>query len=91
MRKSLRLPIGIAIALAFFGYLFWSTMTAQAAQCHVCVAYRGNQNCADASAANAKEASRSAHTTACGPIAHGMNESIACDNTPPIVNECRRT
>jgi hypothetical protein len=89
MRKPFRLAIGIAIVLAFFGYLFWSTLTAQAAECHVCVQFRGNQNCADASAADQKEAIRSAQNTACGPIAQGMDQSIACNNTPPAVAQCR--
>lgn len=78
----------MTIVLAFFGYLLWSTLAAQATECRVCVAYHGGRNCATASASSAKEATRSAQTTACGTLAQGMNESIACQNTPPLTPEC---
>ncbi len=88
MRKT-RTLIGLLIVAAFFGYLLWSTLTSQAAECRMCVAYNGGRNCATASAATVKEARRNAQTTACGVLARGMNESIACGNTVPIGEECK--
>lgn len=88
MKRPIRLIIGVAIVVAFFGYLFWSTMAAQAAECRACVVFQGRQNCATASAETKADAERAARTTACGTIAQGMNESIACTNTPPISKEC---
>ena len=38
----------------------------------------------------AGEATNGAHTTACGPIASGMNETIACGNTAPALVECKK-
>ena len=87
MRTS-RVWLGLLVAVAFVGYLLWSTLTAQAAECHVCVAFQGHQNCATASAATPDEAARQSQTTACGTLAQGMNDKIACDNTPPIKREC---
>ena len=84
-----RLIAGVTIAVAFLGYLLWSTLAAQATECRVCVVFKGGRNCAAASAASTKEAARSAETTACGTLAQGMNESIACENTPPLTQECK--
>jgi hypothetical protein len=89
MRNS-RLWLGVVVAVAFVGYLLWSTLAAQAAECHVCVAFAGGRNCATASAASPTEAARQAQTTACGPLAGGMNDKIACDNAPPATRECQK-
>jgi hypothetical protein len=86
---SKRALIGTAIVVAFFAFLLWRTLASQAAECRVCVAFRGGQNCATASAATAKDANRNAQTTACGPLASGMNDAIACGNAPPISAECK--
>lgn len=89
MRNS-RLWLGLLVAVAFVGYLLWSTLAAQAAECHVCVSFAGRQNCATASADTPKEAARQSQTTACGILAQGMNDKIACDNVPPASTECHR-
>ncbi len=86
MKPATRLTLFAVVVLAAF--LLWSTLSAQKASCNVCVAYKGGQNCARASAENKKEAAKSAQTTACGPIAHGMAESIECDNVQPATVNC---
>ncbi len=79
----------IALVVGFLGILAWSTMRAQRAECTVCVEFEGSRNCASASAEDEAEAIRSAQTTACGPLARGMNESIACGNRPPVSRSCQ--
>lgn len=86
MKPATRLTIIAAIALA--GILLYSTLQAQKASCEVCVSFKGAHNCAKASAETKKEAAKSAQTTACGTIAHGMAESIECDNVPPEKVKC---
>jgi hypothetical protein len=86
MKPATRLTVFAVVVLAAF--LLWSTISAQKAKCNVCVSYRGAQNCAHASAETQKEAAKSAQTTACGPIARGMAESIECDNVPPASVDC---
>jgi hypothetical protein len=81
MKPATRLTLFAALVLA--AILLWSTLAAQKASCNVCVSYHGASNCARASAATKKEAAKSAQSTACGPVAHGMAESIECDNVPP--------
>ncbi len=86
MKPATRLTVFAIVVLA--ACLLWATLSAQTAKCNVCVSYRGAQNCAHASAASEKEAARSAQTTACGPIARGMAESIECANVPPERVDC---
>ncbi len=77
------------VAAAFGAYLLYSTLTSQKYSCTVAVTYQGRNGSATASAASEHEAKQQAQTTACGPITSGMNESIACSNTPPAKTECQ--
>jgi hypothetical protein len=86
MKPATRLTVFAIVVLA--AILLWSTLSAQKAKCNVCVSYRNARNCARASAETQKEAAKSAQTTACGPIARGMAESIECDNVPPASVDC---
>jgi hypothetical protein len=80
--------IGIIIAAIFAGFLLWSTLSAQRADCEACVQFAGQQNCAKVSGNSTAEALRAAVSTACGPVTQGMNESIACQNRPPVSKRC---
>ena len=85
-----RTKLFTALALgAFVALLIYNTLSAQKVECTVCVEFNGKQNCATASHASEDEAKRSAQNTACGILASGMNESLACDRTPPISAQCR--
>ncbi len=87
--KRYRNVIITLLLLAGMGALFWTkTMSAQLATCEVCVVFNGQRQCSKASGPNEKDAARSAHSTACGPISNGMNEKIACDSRPPEVLRC---
>lgn len=79
----------LALIVAFFGFLAWSTLSAQKAECTVCVEYNGGRQCATASHETEAEAARSAQTTACGPLVAGMNDAIACDAKPPVSRQCK--
>lgn len=86
---SRRALVTLVAVLAFGGLLLWSTLSAQNAECFVVVTYDGATDSATASAASEALAEEQARTTACGTIAKGMNESIACANTPPVTRRCR--
>jgi len=81
--------LSLLVLLAFAAFLLWSTLTSQRVECSVAVAFAGRENSATASAASEADAAREAQTAACGPLANGMNESIACGRTPPISRHCR--
>jgi hypothetical protein len=87
MRRSTLLTL-LAVA-AFAAFLLYSTLTSQRAQCAVTVEYEGRRNDATASAATEREAEQQARTTACGPLAAGMDATIACTNRAPVKRECR--
>jgi hypothetical protein len=80
----------LLIVLAFAAFLLWSTLTSQRVECSVTVAFAGRQNSGRASAADETDALREAQTAACGPLARGMNESIACGRVAPVSKACRR-
>ncbi|MDZ7631894.1 MAG: hypothetical protein U5K74_11270 [Gemmatimonadaceae bacterium] len=87
--KRYRNVIITLLLLVGMGVFFWTkTMSAQLATCEVCVVFKGQRQCSKASGASAKEAARTAHSTACGPISSGMNEKIACDSRPPELLRC---
>jgi hypothetical protein len=88
VRKN-RVIAAAIIGLAFVGYLLWSTLAAQAAECRVCVAFGPGRNCATASAATNTAARRSAQSTACGTLAHGMNDAIACESRAAVSEQCK--
>ena len=75
--------------LAFVALLLYNTLSAQRVECEVCVEFNGARNCAKASHTTEHDALRSAQGTACGPLAAGMDQAIACDNTPPVSQKCQ--
>jgi preprotein translocase subunit SecF len=76
----------IALVIALF---FYMTTARANQQCTVCMDFQGRSNCATAAGSTAAEATETAHRTACGPIAIGMNETIACENRAPVSVQCR--
>ncbi|HEV8305046.1 MAG TPA: hypothetical protein VGQ25_08805 [Gemmatimonadales bacterium] len=88
MKRSTLLTLA---AIAAIAALFFYMSTARATEeCTVCMEFGGRSNCASALGRTAQEATETAHTTACGPIASGMNETIACGNRAPVTVQCKR-
>jgi hypothetical protein len=75
--------------LAFTVFLLWSTLSSQRVECSVTVEFVGRQSEGTASAESEQDATREAQTAACGPVAAGMNDRIACSRIPPISRDCR--
>ncbi len=87
MKRSTRITLAVIAAIIA---LFFYMSTARATQeCTVCVEFNGRSNCATAAGRTAAEATETAHTTACGPVVSGMNETIACGNRAPVSVQCR--
>lgn len=89
MSKTRNRLITVLVILAFVAFLTWTTVSAQKIECDVCVEFDGGRNCATATAETEEEAGRSAQTTACGPLAKGMDASIRCGAIPPVQRQCR--
>jgi hypothetical protein len=77
------------IAVAFVAFLAYTSIKPQQVQCEVCMAFRGGERCAKASGPTAQAAQETATTAACGPLAAGMDESIACGRTVPKSVSCQ--
>src|SRR5438067_1432350 len=87
MKRSTLYTLAAVFAIAA---LFFFMTTARAkVQCRVCMEYRGRTNCAAAVGPTEQAAREGAQTTACGPIASGMDEQIGCSRTPPTSVECK--
>ncbi len=78
-----------AALLAIVALLFVMTMARATVRCRVCVEYRGRANCATAVGPTEQVARQGAQTTACGPIARGMDEQIGCGRTGPALAACQ--
>jgi hypothetical protein len=76
---------GIAAACAVAALFFFMTTARAKVQCRACVEFHGRTNCATAVGATAQVARDGAQSTACGPIASGMDEQIGCGRTPARV------
>jgi hypothetical protein len=85
-RSTLVTLIAFAVLAAF---LLYNTISSQRAECSVVIEFQGQRNSAVASGATPEAAAREAQTAACGPMASGMNEAIACGNARPVKKECR--
>lgn len=89
MKRSTGITLAVIAAIIA---LFFYMSTARATQeCTVCVEFQGRSNCAAAAGRTVAEATETAHHTACGPVASGMNETIACGNRAPVSVQCGRS
>lgn len=79
----------IAVVLAVAALFFFMTTARAKVECRVCMDYHGRSNCATALGATEHAARDGAQSTACGPIASGMDQQIECGRLPPAVAECR--
>ncbi len=78
-----------AALLAVIALFFVMTMARATVRCRVCVDFRGRANCATAVGPTEPVAQQGAQTTACGPIASGMDEQIGCGRTAPVLVQCQ--
>jgi hypothetical protein len=79
----------IAVVLAVAALFFFMTTARAKVECRVCMDYHGRSNCATALGPTEHAAREGAQSTACGPVASGMDQQIECGRLPPAVAECR--
>jgi hypothetical protein len=81
--------VALLVIVGFIAFLVYSTIEGQRVECTVTVDFQGEQRTATASGATEESAAEQAQTAACGPLAKGMDESIACSRRPPAARQCR--
>ena len=87
MKRSTLYTLAIVFAVAALFLVM--TMGRANVECRVCVDYHGRSNCATARGPTEQGAREGAQTTACGPVAAGMDQSIECGRIAPTVAQCR--
>ena len=81
--------VGVLLGVATLALVLYSILGSYRFTCEVCVTYRGQTACREASGRTAKAASETAVDNACAFLARGMTASIECSRTPPSVASCR--
>ena len=76
------------LVAATVGLLIYAMLQQAKASCEVCIAFHGNTQCRAAVGPTRDEAIRTATDNACGFLASGMANSIACSKTPPVKVVC---
>lgn len=74
---------GIIFVLIVLGVIVYSSFNLAKVRVQVCMQFNGKTNCKIASAATEEFAMQAAVTNACGEIAFGVTETVACEHAPP--------
>ncbi|MEO8098880.1 MAG: hypothetical protein ABI811_14355 [Acidobacteriota bacterium] len=75
--------VGILIVAVILGIMVYSSMTLTSNRVEVCIQFNGQSRCKTASASTQQDAIRTATTNACGEIAGGVTDTMACLRTEP--------
>jgi hypothetical protein len=75
---------GIIFVLIVLGVIVYSSLNLAKHRVEVCINFNGRTNCKTASATTEEYAQQAAVTNACGEIASGVTETVACEHTPPV-------
>ena len=87
MKKGTILTVGF---LLFIGYISFSLIwTGNKYECEVCVKFKDAESCQTVRGAEKNDTLMQGVSTACGAVARGMTDSIECQRTPPIKQECK--
>ena len=81
----MRKPVvaGIIFVLLVLGVIIYSSFNLAKYRLEVCVNFNGKTNCKTASAVSEEFAQQTATANACGEIAFGVTETVACQHSVP--------
>lgn len=74
---------GIVFVVVVLAVLVYSSLHLAKFRVEVCMTFNGRTDCRTASADTEEHALRSATSNACGLIASGVTDSIACEHSQP--------
>lgn len=81
--------VGTVLLAAVFGYVVFQSFRLESASCEVCMEYNGQSQCRKVGGATVDEARQGAITNACAFLSSGVTDSMACQRTKPISENCR--
>jgi hypothetical protein len=84
-----QLAIGLAVAIAAVGLLYYATLAGASTECEACMGFEGREACRSATGVDREEAERTAIATACAMISTGVTATIRCQGLEPLKLECR--
>jgi hypothetical protein len=87
LKKGRLVAVGAVVAV--LAWIIYSSMGTQAYSCEACVEFNGQTQCRSAAGATREEALKTATSVACATLAHGMEQSIRCEQTPPKSINCK--
>lgn len=76
--------VGLLIFFGLIALIAYSTMTLGGQKVEVCMQFKGRQSCRVASGNTKESALRTATSNACGEIASGVTDSLACERADPV-------
>jgi hypothetical protein len=74
---------GILFVLIVLAVIVYSSFNLAKVRLEVCINFNGRSNCKTASAVSEEFTTQTAVANACGEIAFGVTETVACEHTPP--------
>jgi len=75
--------VGILIVAVILGIIVYSSLGLSNSRVEVCLEFKGRSSCKIARAETQEEAIRRAVDNACGELASGVTEVLACGRTQP--------
>lgn len=75
--------VGIGIVAVIIGIMVYSMMNLSSNRVEVCVTFKGVVSCKIARGATQEDAIRTATSNACGEIAGGVTDTMACLRAEP--------
>lgn len=75
--------VGILIVAAVLGIITYSMLGLSSHRVEVCIEFNGRTNCKIARGADQQTAIRTAIDNACGELASGVTDSMACTRSEP--------
>ena len=76
--------LGVIFVLAVLAVIIYSSLHLANYRVEVCMTFHGQNQCRTASADTEEHALRAAAANACGTIASGVTDSIACEHSTPV-------
>ncbi len=76
--------VGVILLITFPAiFMTWRVISTTSVECEVCMEFRGRTECRRALGPDRKSCQRTGTDNACGLLASGMTDSIACSSRPP--------
>lgn len=88
-RRWGRIAVLVVVVGILVVFLVQGSISTMQAECSLCLTYRGQTECRAGTGTDEAAAQAAAVKAACGLMAAGMTETVACQNTVPTNVQCQ--